>query len=141
VVRVKSYRDVLAEYRWHPEPKSAGSNGEPSTRETVGLLQRRHLVAGEVLYLGKEANELEAVEAGLVHDPDEVTNVYRDETADDHWERVVLPAIKRVTARELAAAAGVSTRTIKRIRNGRQKPSRHNRERLASMARELNHSK
>jgi hypothetical protein len=121
--RVKSYRDVLQDYRFHPEPKSAAPDGAPSDRQTIGLLGRRSVRAAHVLYVGKESNHLEAVEAGLVHDAEEVVAVYRDADAES-WEREILPRLKRIPCKQLAEAAGVSERTIKRIRNGHQKPSR-----------------
>ena len=41
--RVKTYRDIIADYRVHPEEKSLGFDGKPSGRGTVGLLSRRVL--------------------------------------------------------------------------------------------------
>lgn len=76
LVRVKDYRDVLAEYEVHPEPKSAALDGSPCGPGTQGLLQRRPVRVGRVVHIGKEANRLEDVEAGLVHDMDEVVEVY-----------------------------------------------------------------
>ena len=79
--------------------------------------------AVDVLYVGKESKQLEAVDAGLVHDANDVTALYVDAT-DSYWEREVLPVLKRIPCRQLAKAVGVSERTIKRIRNRHQKPSR-----------------
>jgi hypothetical protein len=66
VARVQSYADVLARYRTHPEPKSVATNGGRG-RNAVGLLKRRPVTAGSIVGIGKEANRLEEVEAGLVH--------------------------------------------------------------------------
>jgi hypothetical protein len=62
---------VLEEYAYHPEAKCADATGAPSGRQTVGLHFPRHVVIEQVRYIGKEANELEDVEAGLVHAADE----------------------------------------------------------------------
>ncbi len=76
VVRVKSYRDVLAEYEVHPEPKSAGDDGAPCGPGTRGLLRRRAVRVAKIVHIGKEANRLEDVEAGWIHDVHEVVEVY-----------------------------------------------------------------
>jgi len=65
----------------------------------------------DVAYIGKESNELEAVDAGLVLDVDEVIAVYIDEQAES-WQREMLPALKRIPCTQLAGVAGVSERTI-----------------------------
>ena len=75
---MQTYRDVLDEYRMHPEAKSAGPDGEACGPGTVGDLQRRAVHVGRIRYIGKESNQLEDVETGLVHDPDEVSTEYVD---------------------------------------------------------------
>jgi hypothetical protein len=57
-VQVKSIRDVILEYRVHPEPKSLGPDGRPCGRATIGLLQRRPVRVGAIVYIGKESNAL-----------------------------------------------------------------------------------
>jgi len=76
LVLVKSMRDVLEAYGTHPEPKSAGADGAPCDRTTVGLLERRVVHVGRAFYIGKEARLVEEVEEGLVHDWETVTPVY-----------------------------------------------------------------
>ena len=76
LVRVKSYCDVLAEYEGHPEAKSAALDGAPCGPGTHGLLGRRVVRAGQIVHIGKEANRLDDVEAGWIHDVDEVVEVY-----------------------------------------------------------------
>ena len=43
VARVKSYGDVLEEYEFHEEAKCADASGAPCGKQTMGLLQRRHV--------------------------------------------------------------------------------------------------
>jgi transposase len=81
-VRVKSYRDVLDDYRTHPEAKSLSPDGGLCRRTTVGLLRRRTVTMLSLTHVGKESNLLEEVEAGLVHDPDEVYTEYVDVRRD-----------------------------------------------------------
>jgi hypothetical protein len=45
----------------------------PSGKQTIGLLQRRHVRIDEIKYIGKESNSLEEFEAGLIHS---AQNVY-----------------------------------------------------------------
>ena len=67
IARVKSYGDVLEEYEFHPEAKCADANGAPCDKQTVGLLQRRHVtIEWPSHFIGKESNKLEEVEEGSV---------------------------------------------------------------------------
>jgi hypothetical protein len=66
--RVQTYGEVVEAYERHPEAKCADANGEPCGKQTVGLLQRRHVRIDTIINIGKESNSLEEVQAGLVHD-------------------------------------------------------------------------
>jgi hypothetical protein len=57
--RVKTYGEVIEEYAYHAESKCADSKGQPSGKQTVGLLQRRHVRIDSVTFIGKESNSLE----------------------------------------------------------------------------------
>ena len=41
--RVKTYGDVLRGYEFHPGSKNADAKGKPSGKQSIGLLQRRHI--------------------------------------------------------------------------------------------------
>ena len=133
IARVKSYGDVLGEYRTHPEPKSADQEGHACDRTTVGLLYRREVHVGSIVYVGKESNRLEEVEHGVVHDWQDVQDVYSDPRRDD-WVTLIVPVLKIVPAHLLAEASGLSVRTIKSLRNGHSHPSRKHRATLARVA-------
>jgi hypothetical protein len=75
-VAVKTYRDVLAAYRCHPEPKSLASDGTPCRRDTSGLLSRRAVEALSITHVGKEANLLEEIAAGVIRSEAETLNEY-----------------------------------------------------------------
>ncbi len=120
--RIRSFRDVISEYASHPEPKSAGANGKSCRRSTRGLLQRRHVGLESLVCIGKETNQLEAVEQGLIHDWNEVYSIFRN-PALDPWRTEIIPRLKKIPARELATAAQVSERTIRSIRNEHSIPS------------------
>jgi hypothetical protein len=87
---VKSYGDVLEEYEFHEEAKCADARGAPSGKQSVGLLQRRHMTIGTLHFIGKESNKLEQVEEGGVPDADDVYTEYPDPRRDD-WETKILP--------------------------------------------------
>ncbi len=120
-VQVKAYRDVLLEYRVHPEPKSLGPDGQACDRATVGLLSRRPVRAGRAVYVGKESNRHEDVDHGLVHDIADVRATYQD-PREDPWAQIV-PLLRRLPRRRVAELAGLSARTVQAVRNGRSVPS------------------
>ena len=127
--RVKTYGDVLVEYEHHPESKCADDAGDPCVRQTVGLLQRRHVSVDLVRYIGKESNSLEAVDAGLVHSDGEIYTEYVDKSRDE-WTLKILPALRRIPLAVLIRECGLSKRALLDIRAGRSRPHLNNRKRL-----------
>jgi hypothetical protein len=87
IARVKTYRDVFEEYEWHPESKCADVEGQPSDRQTVGLLQRRHVRIEGLKYIGKESSFVEEVDSGTVHSSGAVYTEYPDPRHDE-WSAV-----------------------------------------------------
>jgi hypothetical protein len=67
VARVKTYGEVLREYEFHSGAKSADPKGKPSGKQTIGLLGRRHVRVDRIIYIGKESNRMEEIEAGIIH--------------------------------------------------------------------------
>ncbi len=61
IAAVKTVGEYLAQYRVHPEAKSAGPDGRPCDHDTTGLLQRRHVTPTHIIHTGKESNRLEAL--------------------------------------------------------------------------------
>jgi len=120
-VQVKTYRDVLDEYRRHPETKSLAPDGAVCSGTTVGLLRRRPVTAAYVTHVGKESNRLEEVNAGLVHDPEEVYTAYED-PSHGPWQTLVVPVLKHMPRAVLAEQIGLSERSIAAVRNGHALP-------------------
>lgn len=133
VARVQTYLDVLADFRTHPEAKSAAPEGGPCTRRTVGLLRRRVVRPAYLVHVGKESNKLEEVEAGLEHDPEEVYAEYADPRRDP-WRVLVLPVLRDVPARRLSEETGLAVTTVKAARNGRTAPLGRTRAALTRVA-------
>jgi hypothetical protein len=136
LVIVKSYADVLCDYRVHPEYKFNGPDGQPCRRNTSGLLQRRPVhLDGPVRLIGKEANNIDEVQAGLYAQLDEIVTEYHNPT-DDHFHREVMPLLDHLSGRELARLVGADRRTIDRVRAGKM-PRRPLRQALERLAKQL----
>ena len=120
-VQVKSYRDIIDEYRVHPEPKSLDHTGRPCSRSSIGLLVRRPVQVASLTYIGKESNALEQVELGLIHSLDEVRLSYPEPGAS-WWEIVVLPELRKVPLKTLVAATGLGERQVRYILAGKRRP-------------------
>ena len=56
VVFPSQFGRLLIEYQEHPEAKSLAPDGSPCKADTKGLLQRAHIVAGEIRFIGKETD-------------------------------------------------------------------------------------
>lgn len=117
VAIMRSYGQVLREYRSHPEYKFFGPNGEPCLRATQGTLRRRSIHPIQVVLIGKEANHLEEVQAGLVGKASDVVVQYGSSEVPGFGHRI-LPILARYSGRELARVTGVDRRTIDRVRAG-----------------------
>ena len=133
--RVKSYGDVIEEYEYHSESKCADASGQASGKQTLGLLQRRHVRIDSINAIGKESNSLEEVEAGLVHDEQTVYTEYTDRRRD-YWSREVVPALWRISLKAWdRESGGKSRRILIDARLGRRLPHRRHRELLIEIAR------
>jgi hypothetical protein len=125
---LQTFGAYLRQFRHHPEAKSAGADGRPCERQTVGLLQRREVRIGYVVHVGKEANKLEQVEAGIVGDQDEVYTVY-----EDSWEDVRF-ALERMPVKDLVHQTGLSRMGLYKLRSGLARPRDEHRATLQSIA-------
>lgn len=132
--RVKTYGDVLLEYEYHPESKCADAEGNTCSKQTIGLLQHRHVQVERIKYIGKESNSLEEVELGLIHSEQSVYTEYPDPRRDE-WQTKILPALKKVPLSRLVKTSGLSRSTLIEIRAGRSRPHRKNQELLAEIGR------
>jgi hypothetical protein len=56
VVFPSQFAHLLTQYQQHPESKSLAPDGTPCGADTNGLLQRAHVIAGEIRYVGKETD-------------------------------------------------------------------------------------
>jgi hypothetical protein len=56
VVFPSQFAHLVVQYQQHPEAKSLASDGTTCAADTQGLLQRTHVMAGEIRYVGKETD-------------------------------------------------------------------------------------
>lgn len=135
--RIKTYKDILIEYEFHAEAKNADAKGNPSGKQTLGLMPRRHIQIEQIKYIGKESNSIEEVESGLAHSAASVYTEYPDPKRDE-WEVKVRPALQKVRISILETETGLSRRMLIYARTGKRKPHRKHRELLMSALRKLN---
>ena len=110
-VAVRTYRDVLRSFRTRPESKS-------DRRHARGLLVRRPVRAvPPIAHIGKEANVLDQVAAGLVARDGDALTVYAEKDSG-MWSADFVRVLKEMNVRETARAVGVNPTTITRIRSG-----------------------
>ncbi len=136
--RVKTYGEVLEEYEFHPESKCANAVGEPCDKQTIGLLQRRHVRIEQLKFIGKESNSLENVESGLEHDARNVYTEYVDPRRDE-WTTRILPALKTVPLKLLVkkCRGRLSRRALIDLRAGKSRPHRKNQELLVAILKNM----
>jgi len=134
--RVKTYGDVLREYEFHPEAKCADAKGNPCGKQTIGLLQRRHVRIEQIKYIGKESNSLEDVESGMIHTAQGIYTEYPDPRRDE-WQTKILPALKKAKLGELVTMSGMSRRALIDLRAGRSRPHPINQKLIATILRKL----
>jgi hypothetical protein len=97
---VQTYRQIAIAYIRHPDAKRLAADGQACGNETRGLLSPRHIDAFHVEQLGKEANRLDEVQAGLVHEADEVYTRYQQHSREP-FARLALPVLNTVPRSEL----------------------------------------
>ncbi len=138
IARVKTYGDVITEYEFHPESKCADALANPCDRQTIGLLQRRHVKIDQIKCIGKESNSLENVDEGMVHSEQNVYTEYADPKRSE-WINKIQPALKKPPLSVLVKECGtrLSRREIIELRAGRSRPHRKTQELLASILKKL----
>ena len=119
VVKVFAPDAYHREYEFHPGSKCADPDGLACTRQTIGLLQRRHVRIAYVVPIGKESNSLEDVESGLIHSEPNVYTVYPDPQCEE-WEMRIRPALRKMALEQIEKLSGMSRRAVVDIRAGKR---------------------
>jgi hypothetical protein len=124
-VRVQTYRDLVTDYRFHPDPKTADSDGRPVRRGTVGVLRRRPVLATGIRYVGKETVRRIEEESGMLRLSDDPFTEYRDEAEEFEEVRAALIQARNdgmITVADVMRESGASRRTVQYWLNGTQVP-------------------
>jgi hypothetical protein len=135
--RIRTLKEVVEEYEFHPESKCADATGNVATRQSLGLLQRRRIKIDGIRYIGKESNRLEDVDSGLIHSAENVYTEYEDQRRDE-WETKIRPALKEISLSKLQELTGLSRRTLISARTGRRRPHPNNRRVIKRAIQNLN---
>lgn len=114
----KTFDDLISQHRYSKESKFVTSTGEKLTTKTRGLLSRQSIYLAKVLHVGKETNEFELVEAGLVDREDDVLMIYQR----DPWEELQ-PIVAKMTVEEIIRITGYSRRMAYSVKAGKRRPS------------------
>jgi len=136
VARVKTYGEVLRQYEFHLGAKSADAKGKPSGKQTFGLLRRRHVRVERIIYIGKESNRLEEIEAGVIHSPESVYTEYPDPHRDE-WQTKILPLLNKIPVAVLTTLSGRSRSMLVKALAGRSRPRKRNQQLLKSILHRL----
>ena len=106
--------------------KSADAKGKPTGKQTAGLLRRRHVRVEQIIYIGKESNRLEEIEAGVIHSPQSFYTEYPDPRREE-WQTKILPVLKRIPIAALMRFSGRSHSMLLRTRTVWKRFTRHGR--------------
>jgi hypothetical protein len=108
------------------ESKFRTPNGAPCTSKTIGLLVRRHIIAGEFHYIGKEASTRWAggpdlsmmAEAGALDPMDETFREY-ERAIDPKYLDEIRAAAKQFSTKLLSRTSSVAECAIRNFKNGK----------------------
>jgi hypothetical protein len=119
--KAQTYRELIDRYIDHPDPKCLGPDGTPCRRNTVGLLEPRHIDAFHVEQIGKETNHLEQTQAGIPQDTADAHTHYTDPKRDP-WTNLTLPVLNMMPRDELRAASPLQDSALRDVLAGRAWP-------------------
>ncbi|WP_165960886.1 DNA polymerase [Actinocrispum wychmicini] len=134
VVKVVTYREVLADYSIHPEAKFADAHGEPCGPYTRGRLYRLHVRLGGIDFIGKESNKVDDVQAGLIDAADLQMIATPGDIKWDQMRDAIFLVLSRYTTTENARLAGISRTEYHRLQSGKTRPHPQTRNALVTMA-------
>ena len=124
------------EYEHHPESKCADEHGTICDRQTRGLLYRRHIQIGNIIFIGKESNNLEEVDAGMEHSLENVYTIYLI-PEEIHGKDPSGPKLKTIPLSRLIAETKLSRRMLIKARTGQVRPHPRNQSILADAVKKL----
>jgi hypothetical protein len=115
----KTFGDVVAQYRWHPEAKSLGPDGKQCGPRTEGLLIRTPVTAEiPFRYIGKETDRRWEQGEDISMLDSKIVEYSPNETARLVCDSELQQLVRHVSIRKLARAARVPANTVKAARRG-----------------------
>ena len=123
---LRTMEDEINHILSRTESKFCAPNGRPCTSRTVGLLARRHIVAGEFHYIGKEASTRWAggpdpsmlADAGALDPADETCREY-ERVVDAKYLDQVRTQAKQFSNKLLSRRSGVARSAIMNFKKGK----------------------
>ena len=123
---LRTMEDEINQILSRTESKFCTPNGSPCTSKTIGLLVRRHIVAGEFHYIGKEASTRWAggvdlsmmSEAGALDPADETFREY-ERVADPKYLDEIRSQAKQFSTKLLSRQSGVAKCAIRNFKKGK----------------------
>jgi hypothetical protein len=123
---LKTMGDEVNHILSRAESKFCVPNGGTCTSKTIGLLARRHIVAGEFHYLGKEASTRWATgpdlsmmaEAGALDPTDETFREY-ERVVDPKYLEQIRSEAKQFSTKLLSRQSRLAECAIRKFKNGR----------------------
>jgi len=95
-----------------------------------------HVRVERIIYIGKESNRLEEIEAGIIHSPESVYTEYPDPNRDE-WRTKILPLLKNIPVAARMRVSGRSRSMLVRAMAGRSRPRKRNQQLLKSILHRL----
>ena len=119
--------DEISQILSRAESKFCTLNGGTCTSKTIGLLVRRHIVAGEFHYIGKEASTRWAsgpdlsmmAEAGALDPVDETFREY-ERVVDPKYLDQIRTEAKQFSNKLLSRQSGVARCAIMQLQEGKK---------------------
>ncbi|HTS05058.1 MAG TPA: helix-turn-helix transcriptional regulator [Candidatus Eisenbacteria bacterium] len=123
---LRTMEDEINRILSRAESKFCDPNGGVCTPKTIGLLARRHIVAGEFHYIGKEASTRWAggvdlsmmPEAGLIDPADETSREY-ERVVDPKYLDQIRTEAKQFSTKNLSRKSGIARSAIMNFKKGR----------------------
>src|SRR4029077_4579707 len=123
---LKTMEDEINHILSRAESKFCAPNGGVCTSKTIGLLVRRHIVAGEFHFIGKEASTRWAggvdlsmmPEAGALDSADETCREY-ERVVDPKYLEEIRARAKEFSTKRLARRSRLGECTIRNFKNGK----------------------
>ena len=123
---LKTMEDEINHILSRTESKFSTPNGTTCTSKTIGLLVRRHIVAGEFHYIGKEAStrwgsgpDLSMMaEAGALDPVDETLREY-ERVVDTKYLDEIRVLAKQFSTKHLSRQSRVAECAIRHFKNGK----------------------